>query len=255
MCKFCHQARWKVILPYYFGGVGGLVIALLLIGWWDNMVFACGSAIAGFLGGIMLLIAVIATLSGLTVRKVPAGAAAPVIRPAQVAPSGAPPVPATPYIRPPMVDRLGSFVGTDEARIRKIDNFIRMANNEPGWEQLGLLPGMVERGNIPENTRETIDYLLDEHVPTYKLTLEHLFTLGKRELRETIIRILGAMGTENVLPVLNAFASQDPLRINEDDDYNATSGPSAPLSVTWGMPLRDLAKKEMQEVKARLGKV
>ena len=153
-----------------------------------------------------------------------------------------------------MVDRLGSFsyTITDEDRIKKIIFNIRQANKEPGWDNLNIQAGHVERGKIPDYTRETIDYLLDEHVPTYQTTLAKLFIEGDTKLRKTIILILGAMETRNVLPVLEAFAAKDPLRVNEDDEYNSTSGSSAPLSITWVMPLRELAKEEIQKVKARL---
>ncbi len=153
-----------------------------------------------------------------------------------------------------MVDRLGSlsYTRTDEDRIKKIVFNIQQANNEPGWFDLKIQSGHVERGKIPDYTRETMDYLMDEHVPTHNTTLAKLFKEGNPRLRETIIRILGAMGTEHALFMLEEFAAKDPLRVNEDDEYNSTSGPSAPLSFTWVMPLRELAKEEIQNAKARL---
>jgi len=255
VCKYCHQARWKRILPYYFGGVAFLTITLLSLPSWENSIFQCIGALTGLLGAVMLLMGGIATLRGLSVQKVTPATPATITSPAAV-PVRTASTPATPgtYVRPPMVDRLGSFsyTRTDEDRIKKIIFNIRQANKEPGWDDLNLQAGHVERGKIPEYTRETIDYLLDDHVPTHDATLAKLFKEGEPKLRETIIRILGAMGTENVLYTLEAFAAKDPLQVNEDDEYNSISGSSAPLSVTWGMPLRELAKEEIQKVKSGL---
>jgi len=254
VCKFCHQARWKRILPYYFGGVGFLTITLLSLPKWENGIFLCAGGIFGLLGAIMLLIGVIATLQSLSVRRVLPTTQAAAAPPA-AAPVGTAGTPAAPEatVLPPMVDRLGSlsYTTTDEDRIKKIVFNIQQANNEPGWYDLNLQAGHVERGKIPDYTRETIDYLMDEHVPTHNTTLTRLFKEGNPRLRETIIRILGAMGTEHALFLLQEFASKDPMRVNEDDEYNSTSGSSAPLSTTWVMPLRELAKEEIQKVKAR----
>jgi hypothetical protein len=254
VCHYCHQARWKMILPYYFGGAAGLAVSFLLLMMGDESLVVCGTVLAGGLGGIMLLVAVIATMRGLTVRQEPPVArSTPVPYPASAGGEAAQ-VPAAPMEPPVFVDRLGSFIGTDAMRIQNIDSNIRMANNEPGWDQLGLQPGQVERQKIPFHMRETIDYLLDSHRPTNQLTFEHLLKLGSSQLRETIIRILGAMGSDTALWVLGNFANQDPLQVNEDDAYNSASGPYAPLSITWVMPLRELAKEEIQKGKAKPGK-
>jgi hypothetical protein len=255
VCKYCHQARWKRILPYYFGGVAFLTITLLSLPRWENSAFQCIGALTGLLGAVMLLMGGIATLRGLSVRKITLTTQATIAYPAAapVRTANTPAAPGT-YVRPPTVDRLGSFsyTRTDEDRIRYIVDNIQRANNEPGWDDLNIQAGHMERGKIPDYTRETIDYLLDEHVPTHDMTLAKLFKEGNPKLRKTIIRILGAMGTENVLYTLEAFAAKDPLQVNEDDEYNSTSSSSSPLSVTWVMPLRELAKEEIQKVKAGL---
>ena len=69
VCKHCHQARWRRIIPYYIGGVSFQCILLVSLSRWDNGVFLCTGSIFGLLGVIMLLIGGIATLQGLTVRK------------------------------------------------------------------------------------------------------------------------------------------------------------------------------------------
>jgi ribosomal protein L40E len=79
VCKFCHQARWKMIIPYFAWG------AVFLVGaWWSlthKLSASAGSdniftlmlpvlgAIFGMIGAVMLLMASIATLRGLSVRK------------------------------------------------------------------------------------------------------------------------------------------------------------------------------------------
>jgi hypothetical protein len=238
-------------VPYYFGGIAALATALLCIIWRDNAIFLCGAALAAFLGLLMLLIGGIATLQGLTVRKSqPASqraTASPV--PASSHTATAPQKSVEPVL-PLIIRRLDNFVpGSDEAIIKEIDWKIFSANQEVGWEQLGLLPGKVDQARIPFNTRYVIGYLLEDHKLTHDTTIAHLFEKGNRKLRETVIRILGAMGTEQVLLMLEAFAAKDPLQVNEDDQYNAISGPSAPLSITWGWPLRELAREEIQKVK------
>lgn len=78
VCKFCHQARWKMITPYFVWGITFLGGA-----WWslthklsasDNLItllLPFIGAIFGIIGVVMLLMALIATLRGLSVRKVP----------------------------------------------------------------------------------------------------------------------------------------------------------------------------------------
>jgi ribosomal protein L40E len=82
VCKFCHQARWKRITPYYVWGISFLVFA-----WWSftqkvfpfkgsdsfiNLFLPVIGAILGIIGAVMLLMACIATLRGLSVRTVTA---------------------------------------------------------------------------------------------------------------------------------------------------------------------------------------
>ena len=80
VCKHCHQARWKMIVPYYIWGVVFLVGA-----WWlvnnklidalnatdfFSLILIIATATFAILGVVMLLIALIATLRGLFVKKV-----------------------------------------------------------------------------------------------------------------------------------------------------------------------------------------
>lgn len=79
VCKNCHQARWKMIQPYYIWGIIFLVFA-----WWavtqkiypistsENIItlmLPIVGVIFGLISIVMLLMAIIATLRGLTVKK------------------------------------------------------------------------------------------------------------------------------------------------------------------------------------------
>lgn len=80
VCKYCNQARWKMIIPYFAWG------AVFLVGaWWamthrmtesagsDNFIILMVPILAtifGIIGVVMLAMALAATLRGLSVRKV-----------------------------------------------------------------------------------------------------------------------------------------------------------------------------------------
>jgi len=148
----------------------------------------------GLLGAVMLMMGGIATLRGLSVQKVTAAHRLP-LRPCRRACAHCKYPGNSWHLRsPPMVDRLGSFsyTRTDEDRIKKI-SLTSGRLTKSRVDDLNLQAGHVERGKIPEYTRETIDYLLDDHVPTHDATLAN-FSKRRAKLRETIIRILGAMG-------------------------------------------------------------
>jgi len=82
VCKYCHQARWKMIMPYYVWGI------VFLAGvWWlvqskitealnstdlSGLLIIIATATFSILGVVMLLMALIATLRGLFVKKVSA---------------------------------------------------------------------------------------------------------------------------------------------------------------------------------------
>jgi len=71
---------------------------------------------------------------------------------------------------------------------------------------------------------------------------------GYGSLRERIIRVLGAMSTEEVLPVLEKFASRDPFRktFYRDNDGNITYADNSDFEY----PLRDLANEEIRKIRA-----
>lgn len=82
VCKYCHQAHWKMIMPYYVWGFVFLVGA-----WWlvnnkftdalkatdfFSLILIIATATFAILGVVMLLMALIATLRGLFVKKMSA---------------------------------------------------------------------------------------------------------------------------------------------------------------------------------------
>ncbi len=82
VCRSCHQARWKLILPYYLWGAVFLAgsawaITKKLPKTLDttdpiSLILPILSVIILIIGVVMLMIAFMATLRGLAVRKVPA---------------------------------------------------------------------------------------------------------------------------------------------------------------------------------------
>lgn len=79
VCKNCHQARWNLITPYLLWGA-----LFVVFGWYSltqeipipsswNSIFLVMlpilGAIFGVIGVVMLLMGIIATLRGMTVRK------------------------------------------------------------------------------------------------------------------------------------------------------------------------------------------
>lgn len=80
VCKYCHQARWKMIRPYFVWG-----IIFLLFAWWaltqkifpisrsENLItllLPIFGVTFGIISIVMLLMAIIASLRGLSVRKI-----------------------------------------------------------------------------------------------------------------------------------------------------------------------------------------
>jgi hypothetical protein len=77
VCKYCHQVRWAMVQPYYLWGIGFMVFA-----WWSltqkviisfpgvgdllTVMLPILGAILGVIGVVMLFIAGIATLRGLS---------------------------------------------------------------------------------------------------------------------------------------------------------------------------------------------
>lgn len=123
VCKFCHQARWKMIMPYYVWG-----IAFLVVVWWlvrnkisdalnstdlPGLLLIVVTTTFAILGVVMLLMALIATLRGMFVKKVTAEqrnvrtaagyTTAPTpLKGAEAATLSAPPIaPSLPVVSPP----------------------------------------------------------------------------------------------------------------------------------------------------------
>ncbi len=253
VCRFCNQARWDRIFPnllwgaiftgfafwavesktvFKFPGFAELLTTMLPV----------AGVFFGVIGVVMLVMALFAALRGFFVRKVePATRASPV-------------QPASPPAKPKDISDIkmvihltgGVLPVVDDTILRSIDDHIRYANNEKDWNILELIPGQENRAAIPFNTLSIIDHLLVDHALTSETTLAHLFKLGDDGLRERMIRVLGTMGTPDVLPVLEKFASRDPFRkaFYRDNDGNFTYADNS----DYEYPLRDLAQAELRKI-------
>ncbi|HNR02576.1 MAG TPA: hypothetical protein PKK59_08580 [Anaerolineaceae bacterium] len=256
VCHYCKQARWNRISPYFiwgavftafafwavetkteftFPGFGDLLKALLPI---LGVTF-------GIIGVVMLMMALVAALRGLGVKRVK-----------PVAPQAAPAQTSAVQKQPADISSIkmviplsgGVLPGVDDTILRSIDDHIRYANAEKDWNLRALIPGQENRSAIPYNTRSIIDHLLVDHKLTSETTLSHLFKLGDDGLRERIIRVLGVMGSQEVLPVLEKFARSDPFRKTYylDNNGNMTYADNSDFEY----PLRDLAQAELERIRS-----
>jgi len=256
ICHYCKQARWNRITPYFIWGAAFVAFAYWAVQSKAEFTFPVfGDLLTaflpilgvtfGFIGVVMLIVALVTALRGLGVKKVKQ--ISPSDAPAQV--TGTPNKP-TDISSIKMVIPLtgGVLPGVDDTILRGIDDHIRYANAEKDWNYQGLVWGQVERAAIPFNTRSILDHLLVDHPLTSNTTQDHLFKLGNDSLRERIIRVLGAMSTEEVLPVLEKFASRDPFRktFYRDNDGNITYADNSDFEY----PLRDLANEEIRKIRA-----
>jgi len=220
VCKFCHQARWKMITPYFAWG------AVFLVGaWWlltKKVSASAGSenpityllpgigAIFGMIGAVMLLMALIAALRGLSVRKVPE---APLKVNTPDWHTTAPSSPAragssnlnTPATKPSIQDAAPPVY----FEIRQMQQELRDAQQE-----IGRLPNMSSwLGSInllPRNIKKIIEYLMNTDERNREAALASLLYFGSPELRQWIVKILGAVKEKESLPALTAISERDP---------------------------------------------
>ena len=239
VCKNCHQARWRMILPYYLGGVGGLMIAAYSLSRQDS-IFTCIAAIAGFLGAVMLLMAIIPTLIGLSVKKF-GGTSRPVFTPTVQKTSAAPPAAG---VRPPLP------LPFDYSRMSMDINSARGEVNE-----LRQLSGQaINHLFLPIYTRKTIDYLLNPDVQERETALGYLLKNGSLELRQLIVKILGAIEKPGILQALAYIAEHDP----KTDDREIPDPSNAQLDYydrerETFYPVREAAQKEIERIKVKGG--
>lgn len=256
VCHYCNQARWNRITPYFLWGAGFIVFAFWAVPAKTEFTFPVfgdlltallpiAGVTFGIIGVVMLMMALVAALRGLGVKKVKP--VPPPATPAGV--SGVPNKPADISEIKMVIPLTGGVLpGVDDTILRSIDDHIRYANAEKDWNYKGIGQGQVNRAEIPFNTRSILDHLLVDHPLTSETTLTHLFKLGEDGLRERFISVLGAMGTEEVVPMLEKFASRDPFRKTyyRDDDGNITYADNS----DYEYPLRDLAQEKLRKMRA-----
>lgn len=256
VCHYCSQARWKRVAAYALWGAIFTTSALWAMrsntqfshtsaGETPSTFLPVAGAIVGIIGVVMLVMALAAALRGLRVKKV---------KPTSRSRAQNASAPAEPkdISEIKMVIPLsgGVLSGVDETILRFIDDHIRYANAEKDWDTKALVPGQENRKIIPYNTRSILDHMLVDHKLTSDTTLEHLFKFGNDSLRERIIRSIAAIGTQEMLPVLEKFANRDPLRKTyyHDSDSNITYADES----EGEYPLRELANEAINKIKSGL---
>lgn len=248
VCRYCNQARWNRIIPNFIWGGVFLVFAFWAVksktvfdfpgvGDMLSTLLPIAGVVLGIIGVVLLMMALVAVLRGLGVKKVKPAAPLHDNTPKDIS-----------DIKMVIPLSGGVLAAMDETILRNIDDHIRYANNEKDWNLQGLIPGEENRAAIPYNTRSIIDHLLVDHPLTSATTLAHLFKLGNDGLRERIIRVLGVMGTKEVLPMLEKFASSDPFRRTyyRDDAGNMTYADNS----DYEYPLRILANEEIHKIRS-----
>jgi predicted secreted protein len=235
VCKNCHQARWRMILPYYFGGIAGLVIAAYSLFRQDSF-FTCIAAIAGFLGAVMLLMALIPTLIGLTVKKA-GGTSRPVSTlPVQRAAAAPPPAVAQPPVPLPFdYARMSMDINSAQGEVKELRSLTSQAINQ-------IL--------LPYYLRKTIDYLLNPDQNDREIALGYLLKNGTLELRQLIVKILAAIEKPGTLQALAYIAEHDP----KTDDREIPDPSNAGLDYydrerETFYPVREAAQKEIESLK------
>ena len=256
VCHYCNQARWKRVAAYSLWGAIFTIISRWTVRSNTQFTFSdpgetlstflpVAGAILGIIGIVMLVMALAAALRGLRVKKVK-----PTTR--STAQNASAPAEPKDISEIKMVIPLsgGVLSGVDETILRFIDDHIRNANAEKDWDTQSLVPGQENRKIIPYNTRSILDHLLTDHKLTSDTTLEHLFKFGNDSLRERIIRSIAAIGTQEMVPVLEKFASRDPLRKTyyRDSGSNITYADESDCEY----PLRELANEAINKIKSGL---
>jgi ribosomal protein L40E len=234
VCKFCHQARWKLITPYFAWG------AVFLVGaWWlltKKVSTSAGSdnpstfllpgigAIFGMIGAVMLLMALLATLRGLKVRKVstlPLRVSSPdwhTTAPGSPAGAGAIKL-NTPAAKPSIPDAAPPV----SFEIQQMQQELRDAHQEIG--QLQEMSSWLGSINLlPRNIAKIIRYLMNTDERNREAAIASLLNFGSPGLRQWVVKILGAAKEKESLPALTAISERDPYAEEREipDPLNAS---------------------------------
>ena len=234
VCKYCNQARWKMITPYFAWGVVFVVGA-----WWSMTHWTTASAgsdnfivlmvpisatVFGIIGVVMLAMALVATLRGLSVRKVTtpfqAGSRSVWPTPTPGSPAGKGAINLT---TPPVAPTILKAAPPVYFDISQIVQELRAAHQE-----LNHLPGMSSwLGSInllPNNIEKTIRYLMNTNERDRETAFGYFFKFGSVELRRWIVKILGATEQKESLLALTVISERDPYSEEREIPDPANAG-------------------------------
>ena len=234
VCKYCNQARWKMIAPYFAWG------AVFLVGaWWTMTHWMPASAkpenlfitmiqvlatIFGIIGVVMLSMALVAALRGLSVRKVttPFQAGSRPVWPAPPpgSPAGkaainlttSPPAPVIPKAAPPVYFNISQIVPELHAAHQEIS---RLPNMSSLLGSINLLPINIEK---------IVRYLMNTNEMDRETAFGYFFKFGSVELRRWIVKILGATEEKESLLALAVISERDPYKDDREIPDPANAG-------------------------------
>lgn len=209
VCENCHQARWKMIIPYYAGAAACLAVILYSSGRKDDL-FQCISGIAALAGAVMLLTAIIASLQSLRRKTIytPPHAPTPLIRQTTPSvPSSRPVSPtATPAARPAPAT---AAVSVHTASYGVMCSEINEAQKEAG-QLKNASSQALQSVFLPVNLRKTLDYVCHPDGTSREIALDYVLKNKSVEFRLLLVRILGAAQQPGTLSALAYLAEHDP---------------------------------------------
>lgn len=234
VCKFCHQARWKRITPYFAWG------AVFLVGaWWAlthkvstsagsdslfTLMLPVFSVIFAIIGAVMLLMALIATLRGLSVRKVTTPLQAGSAPDWRITPPSSPSGVIASNLKTPAINpSIPNAAPPIYFEIRQVQQDFRDAEQEFG--QLANMSSLLGSINLlPDHINKTIHYLMNKDVENRQVAITHFLKFSSPELRRWIVKILGAIKEQESLPALIAISESDPYSEEREipDPLNAS---------------------------------
>ena len=163
------------------------------------------------IGAVMLLMALIATLRGLTVRKEstpPLKANSPDWKAtAPGSPTGARASNLnTPAAKPSVPDAAAPVY----FEIQQMQQELRDAHQEISrLQNMSTLLGSINL--LPRNIAKIVRYLMNTDERNREAAIATLLNFGSPELRQWIVKILGATNEKESLPALTAISERDPF--------------------------------------------
>ena len=103
---------------------------------------------------------------------------------------------------------------------------------------------------LPSHTERTIKRLLDTDEVKRQLVITYLLKYGSAELRQWIVKILGAIGDASGLPALIAISENDPFTqektVSDEPDLDYYDRERVTIH-----PIREAAKMEIEKIKGK----